>query len=528
MANTDTNDIEASVNQAKIIAAAGSTLLRYATQGKKEVANLAVIQQQLRNQGIALPLVADVHFNSDVANAAAQVVEKVRINPGNFVKSKTDSIYTEKEFLQEKELIYNKLKPLIEICKQNHTAIRIGVNHGSLSPRIVGKYGDTPEGLVQSCIEFLEMFEKENFRNLVLSIKSSNPIVMIYSVRLLVSEMKAKNMHYPLHLGVTEAGDGEDGRIKSAVGIGSLLADGIGDTIRVSLSEPPENEIPVAKALTNYISERTSGKHIDAEVFSGFNPFEYSRRKTNAVGKIGGENVPVVVAPKAGNYSLKPDFTLDRDALNLQPISLNSLTEHRIAKIKEQPEKILLLYAENHNITGEMNAVFHKLLTENIKNPVIISAEYNEQSIENFQIKAATDIGSVLINGFGDGILLINNNPAITDEQVNSTAFGILQATRVRMTRNDYIACPSCGRTLFDLQTTLQKVKEATAHLKNLKIAVMGCIVNGIGEMADADYGYVGAGKGKVSLYKGKICIEKNIPENEAIEKLLQIIENQT
>jgi (E)-4-hydroxy-3-methylbut-2-enyl-diphosphate synthase len=528
MANTDTNDIEASVEQTIRIVNAKSELLRYTTQGKKEVANLSTIKNKLRGQNIDIPLVADVHFNPDVAMAAAEVVEKVRINPGNFVKSKTNSIYTEEEFLEEKCQIRKKIIPLIEICKNNNTAIRIGVNHGSLSPRIVSKFGDTPSGLAESCIEFLEMFEHENFHNIVLSIKASNPIVMIYAVRLLVAKMDEKNMHYPLHLGVTEAGNGEDGRIKSAVGIGTLLADGYGDTIRISLSEEPEKEIPVAKKLVEYVSQFSDLPQIKAETYNKFNFFEHSRRKTYKAGKTGGGNPVAVIAEHNSDFGdLQPDFILTDNSLNFIKLGLGDLNKKVIDFLINNPEKIILLQSLHKNRTGEMKAFFHKLMIEKILNPVIIALDYEENSLEDLQIKASIDFARLLIEGFGDGIMISNKNENITEKQLVTLSFDILQATRTRISKNDYIACPSCGRTMFDLQFTLENVKKATSHLKNLKIAVMGCIVNGIGEMADADYGYVGAGKGKVSLYKGKTCIEKNIPEEKAIEKLLKIINSE-
>jgi (E)-4-hydroxy-3-methylbut-2-enyl-diphosphate synthase len=529
MANTDTNDVQSSVNQAKRVVKAGGEILRYTTQGILQVENLAKIRSELRRQNIDIPLVADVHFNPKVALAAANVVEKVRINPGNFVASKSSGIYSDNEYFAEIQDIKKRILPLIEICRKNGTAIRIGVNHGSLSPRIMSKFGDTPEGLAMSCIEFLEILQQENFTNAVISVKASNALVMIFAVRLLAKKMREKNMLFPLHLGVTEAGSGEDGRIKSAVGIGVLLAEGLGDTIRVSLSEEPEAEIPIAKKLSNYISQRIEHQQIIADIAPNFNYFEYHRRQSFSAGKIGGKNPVAVIAAENGDFGdLQPDIIFpdccQNNSYNFIEISYNDLSEKTVDFLLKNPEKTVILTSNHQNPTGEMNAFFQKLLLKNIINPVIIRRKYFEENLEDLQIKAAVDFSSLIINGFGDGIFLENEGKNISKEQINSVAFAVLQAARTRISRNDYIACPSCGRTMFDLQTTLEKVKAATVHLKNLKIAVMGCIVNGPGEMADADYGYIGAGKGKISLYRGKTCIERNIPEKQAVTKLLEII----
>ncbi|MCB9071226.1 MAG: (E)-4-hydroxy-3-methylbut-2-enyl-diphosphate synthase [Prevotellaceae bacterium] len=524
MANTDTNNIEASVAQAIRIKEAGGELVRFTTQGIREAQSLKLIHEQLQALGVKVPLVADIHFNPKVAEEAAQYVEKVRINPGNFVAGKTTD-YTDEEFAAERDKIHEKLRTLISICKQHHTAIRIGVNHGSLSPRIMNRYGDTPEGLAVSCMEFLELCQLEDFHQIVISVKASNTLVMVQAVRLLVQKMDAVGFHYPLHLGVTEAGEGEDGRIKSAVGIGALLADGIGDTVRVSLSEDPECEIPVANLLVDYIGTREQHQPITGIVAPAFNPYEFTRRFTKAIGIVGGNYHPVVVASKKGNYEPMPDYILEETNLPMRSLSYPELNEQILNELKATPQ-IVLLHSSHRNPVGEMRAFFHRLLAENITVPVVIARHYHETNVESLQIKVGADLGGLLLDGFGDGIMLTNEHNTITNEAINSIAFGVLQAARRRVSRTEYISCPSCGRTLFDLQTTVAKVKAATSHLKNLKIAVMGCIVNGPGEMADADYGYVGAGKGRVSLYRKNECIEKNIAEEEAVEKLLALIEH--
>jgi len=526
MANTNTNDIEASVLQAIRIANVGSELVRFTTQGIREAENLGIIHKQLHAQGVHVPLVADVHFNPKVAEEAAKHIEKVRINPGNFVAGKQGD-YSDEEFKAELDKIREKLRPLIAICKAHHTAIRIGVNHGSLSSRIMNRYGDTPEGLTISCMEFLEMCRAENFHDIVISVKSSNTLVMVQAVRLLIERMNEADMHYPLHLGVTEAGDGEDGRIKSAVGIGALLADGIGDTIRVSLSEDPECEIPVAKQLVEYIGIRNNHPSISGVIAPSFNPLSFKRRYTKSIGTIGGNHTPVVIASKSGDYEPKPDYILESDHLEMRSLCYSELTDSMIAELKSTPQ-VVLLHSNHINPIGEMRAFFHKLMVEEITVPVIIARHYAETNLEALQIKAGVDLGTLFLDGFGDGILLTNQGSSISDKAINSIAFGILQATRMRVSRTEYISCPSCGRTMFDLQTTVAKVKAATGHLKNLKIAVMGCIVNGPGEMADADYGYVGAGKGRISLYRKNECIEKNIAADEAVERLIALIESDT
>ena len=490
MANTDTNDIDASVAQAKRCLQAGTELLRYTTQGTKEAENLGKIKDALRAEGINLPLVADIHFNANVAEVAAQLVEKVRINPGNFVTGKQGD-YTDDEWNDELRRIREKLHTLLSLCKDKGTAIRIGVNHGSLSPRIMSRYGNTPLGLATSCMEFIELCEQEGFTNLILSVKASNTRVMIYAVRLLVQMMDAKGKNYPLHLGVTEAGSDDEGRIKSAIGIGTLLHDGIGDTIRVSLSEAPEAEIPVARKLIDYIeSQRYHSSFLTPH--SSLKT-DYSRRKTTPINNIGGDNPVVVVADTQLNTSLKPDYTANEIETLKQSVA-----------IIDTLEDLTPLLATDK--------------------PVIFKKTFAINDLETLQIQAGAFFGPLLIDGLIDGIWLSNQSDLITAEQLNDIAFELLQSSRCRISKTEYTSCPSCGRTKFDLPKVVRQVKEATQGFVGLKIAVMGCIVNGPGEMADADFGYIGAGMGKVSLYKGKECVMKNIPEEEAIDKLLELI----
>lgn len=551
MANTDTNDIENSVAQGIRIIEAGADLVRYTTQGIREAENARLIRAAIREKGYNTPLVADIHFNANAADLAARNVEKVRINPGNYVgsvKIGDNSDYTNEEFEREYQKIKDRFIPFLTICKQHNTAIRIGVNHGSLSERMMNRYGDTPQGMVASCLEFLEICREQEFNNVVISMKTSNTVMMVQTVRLLVDEMEKRDLHFPLHLGVTEAGDGEDGRIKSAVGIGALLLDGIGDTIRVSLSEEPEAEVPVARLLVDYCTKRESAQALPCIESAALNRYEYTKRTTHAVGSIGGNHVPVVIATMTGNFSTKPDLfvstdymvnaegdklpilpasTLDIAALNQEPqfirIQATDLTAKRIEQLKAIKNTVLLLEAATNNFLTEMRVAQHTLLNSECTTPVIICANYFESELQSLQIKAAADLGVLLIDGFGDGIL-IENKGNTTIEQTVSVAFGILQATRVRITKTEYISCPSCGRTMFDLQSVIARIKARTSHLKGLKIGIMGCIVNGPGEMADADYGYVGAGRGKISLYKKKECVERNIPENEAVDKLVELI----
>lgn len=574
MTNTVTMDTEACVEQAKRIIDAGGEYVRLTTQGVREAENMKNINIGLRSQGYNTPLVADVHFNPNVADVAALYAEKVRINPGNYVdpaRTFKSLEYTDEEYAQEIQKIRERFVKFLNICKENHTAIRIGVNHGSLSDRIMSRYGDTPEGMVESCIEFLRICVEENFSNVVISIKASNTVVMVKTVRLLAEQMEKEGMAFPLHLGVTEAGDGEDGRIKSALGIGALLADGLGDTIRVSLSEAPEAEIPVARKLVDYIIKRENHPYIpgaEADDFCYTNP---SRRKTQAVGNIGGDNLPVVVSVRLNgnmdvNEQFKPDYVycgqnlpenrrkdigyiVDANvwngeegtypAFNTQQIiglhqiqsdvkflftTYMGLNEEVTACLRLHPEVVIIAQSNHPNRLGEYRGLVHQLTRQGLSNPVIFFQMYEESSVEDLQIKSAADMGALIFDGLTDGILLYNNSSAIADKKLDETAFGILQAGRVRTSKTEYISCPGCGRTLYDLESTIARIKAATSHLKGLKIGIMGCIVNGPGEMADADYGYVGAGRGKISLYKRKECIEKNIPEEQAVEKLIELI----
>ena len=588
MTTTNTNDTAACVEQAKRIIEAGGELVRLTTQGRREAENLRNINSALRAEGYTTPLVADVHFNAGVADVAALYAEKVRINPGNYVdtarKFQKIEYADEAEYQQELRKIDERLMPFIKICKENHTAVRIGVNHGSLSDRIMSRYGDTPEGIVESCMEFLRIFKREQFNDVVISIKASNTVVMVRSVRLHVSEMEKDGMSYPLHLGVTEAGEGEDGRIKSAVGIGALLADGIGDTIRVSLSEEPEAEIPVAKHLVEYIGKKAGHLPIPGKTAADFDYLRPERRKTKAVGNIGGNNVPVVIASslltsqssKTANQA--PDYiyvgsnipeTLnaetryiadfgayseyitahpDKEDKAIYPIfphnaipfigavkanmkflvlQYGAPSDEYIACLKAHPEVVVVCMSNHQNRLGEQRALVHELTANGVENPVVFCQMYRHTNEEkgDFQLEAAADMGALMMDGLCDGIWLLNDGD-IPADIITDTAFGILQAARLRTTKTEYISCPGCGRTLYDLRTTIARIKEATKDMKGLKIGIMGCIVNGPGEMADADYGYVGAGVGKISLYRQKECVEKNIPEDEAVEHLLKLIEN--
>jgi len=573
MTNTNTNDTEASAEQVIRIVKAGADYVRLTAQGVREADNLKNIEEAVRSQGYTTPLIADIHFNPRAAEAAARIVEKVRINPGNFVdrvKTFATFEYTDEEYVQEIEKIRAKLVPLLDICKEHKTAIRIGVNHGSLSDRIMSRYGDTPEGMVESCMEFLHICIDEGFTDIVISMKTSNTVVMSKAVRLLIARMEKEGLAFPLHLGVTEAGDGEDGRIKSAVGIGSLLADGIGDTIRVSLSEDPEYEIPVAKKLVNYIIERENHPEIVATASERFSPFSTDRRETYVVGNIGGDNLPVVISDRSqGNFELNSHFLPDylyvgkglpagapraipsiididgwkgekntyplfdasnwskaaetRTTIKFLRLSYPEMNKEIINLLKADNSIVIILTTDHINGVGEQRAFVHTLMNNDCDTPIIFNRKYSENETENLQIKAAADLGTLYLDGFGNGIML-ENKGNISLKNIDAYMFGILQASRVRTSKTEYISCPSCGRTLFDLQTTVALVKGATSHLKHLKIGVMGCIVNGPGEMADADYGYVGAEKGKISLYKKKNLIEKNIPSDEAVERLVQLI----
>lgn len=580
MTNTATQNTEASVAQVKRIVDAGGEYVRLTAQGIKEAENLMNINAALRQDGYMVPLVADIHFNPKVADVAAHYVEKVRINPGNYVdaaRTFKHLDYTDEEYAKELQKIRDRFIPFLNICKENYTAIRIGVNHGSLSDRIMSRYGNTPEGMVESCMEFLRICIEQNFREVVISIKASNTVVMVRTVRLLVAVMEQEDIHFPLHLGVTEAGDGEDGRIKSALGIGALLSDGLGDTIRVSLSEAPEAEIPVARKLVDYIMQRQDHPYIPGADVPEFNYLSPARRKTTAVRNIGGDNLPVVVAARLDdkmefNPQFTPDYVyvgrsipeqlpenmqciIDSDVwmeqsefgtvqhnawpafkedqlpflsscnapLKFLFITYMGLNDEVIACLKYHPEIVLVSQSIHPNRLGEQRALALQMMKEGLENPIIFFEHYSENEAENLQIKSAADMGALIFDGFCDGILLYNQGE-LDPTLIETTAFGILQAGRVRTSKTEYISCPGCGRTLYDLGSTIARIKAATDHLKGLKIGIMGCIVNGPGEMADADYGYVGAGRGKISLYKKKECIEKNIPEEEAVERLIELI----
>ena len=577
MTTTSTDDTEGCVAQAERIIKAGGELVRLTTQGVKEAENLKNINAGIRRDGFSTPLVADVHFNPRVADVAARYAEKVRINPGNYVDPARKFVkhdYTDEEYASELKKIEERLVPFLDICKENHTAIRIGVNHGSLSDRIRNRYGDTPEGIVESCMEFLRICKKHDFGDVVISIKSSNTVVMVRSVRLLVDTMDKEDMHYPLHLGVTEAGEGEDGRIKSAVGIGALLADGIGDTIRVSLTEEPEAEVPVARHLVDYIDRKAGHQLIPAETYEGFDWLRPERRTTKPVDNIGGGNVPVVmVSENADNAARDEDaskadyiyvgsnlpkerkegkrYVVDYqlylqadDKSQLYPIfpvtampfvsmvqaklkflvlQFGTPADEYLACLKTHPEIVVVCVSNHQNRLGSQRALVHEMMTAGVENPVVFAQMYRLNDAEEFQLEAAADMGALMIDGLCDGIWLMNDGD-IALSTIEGTAFGILQAGRLRTSKTEYISCPGCGRTLYDLRDTIKRIHEATKDMKGLKIGIMGCIVNGPGEMADADYGYVGAGPGKISLYKGKECVEHNIPEGEAVEHLLRLI----
>ncbi len=532
MTSTSTMDTEASVAQCKRIALAGASYVRLTAQGVREAENIGRIGEELRSQGINIPLVADIHFNPKAAFAAATVVQKVRINPGNFVdpgRTFKQLTYTDEEYKSEIKKIETTLVPFLDLCRAHGTAIRIGVNHGSLSDRIMSRYGDTPAGMVESAMEFLRVCVAQNFYDVVISIKASNTVIMVETVRRLVKAMETENMDFPLHLGVTEAGDGEDGRIKSAVGIGALLSEGIGDTIRVSLSEDPELEIPVAETLVNYISKRNGHKSIKGEYAPGYNHEVPQRRESIAVGNIGGKNVPVVIVDEycENSTGLLPDY-YGCDIEKYKNSNTSDFVEVDasipVSEIRLGEKSIIILHSSHKNPTGEMQVWLHDAMARGVNNPVVLRMDYGDATSEEVAIMSAADLGTMLLNGFGDGVWIRARK--LSSAEITRYSFGILQASRLRITRTEYISCPSCGRTLFDLQTTLKAVKEATAHLKGLKIGVMGCIVNGPGEMADADYGYVGAAAGKVSLYKNKTCVEKNIPAEDAISRLITLIKD--
>lgn len=545
MANTDTNDTEGSVAQAERIIKAGADLLRYTTQGRREAANMANIAEGIHHLGYTTPLVADVHFTPNAADEALEHIEKVRINPGNYVdtKSSTPREWTDELFEEMHNKVIERFGKFVLRAKELGRAIRIGVNHGSLSERMLTRYGDTPEGMIESCLEYLDVCRMHDFHDIVISMKSSNTLVMTAAVRLLSKTLAERGYPaYPLHLGVTEAGEGEDGRIKSAVGIGSLLADGLGDTIRVSLSEEPEAEIPVAKALVDYISSRQP-LDVDTAILPDWNEYtnlSYNDRKNSiAIGKLaGGGNLPIVLSnatPSNSGDSTKADYYIsDSGAItNAQgaimkdfsyvELDCYSITEEALANVQET--SLILLNAPGNNAIAEWRLGFTLLRRAGIKNSIILRRTYTTNDIELFRLQLAADAGTIIIDGWSNGLYI--SAPNLQEEDVIKTELGVLQATRLRMSKTEFISCPGCGRTLYSLTETIAKIKAATSHLKGLKIGVMGCIVNGPGEMADADYGYVGAAPGKIDLYKGQECIRRGIPQEEAVNQLIDLIKSE-
>ncbi|MBC6699443.1 (E)-4-hydroxy-3-methylbut-2-enyl-diphosphate synthase [Hymenobacter sp. BT190] len=631
MTTVDTMDTLGSVEQTLRMVEAGCEYVRITAPSVKEAQNLLEIKKELRKRGCTVPLIADIHFTPNAAELAARIVEKVRVNPGNYAdKKKFDVIeYTDSSYAAEVERIRERFRPLVQICKQYGTAMRIGTNHGSLSDRILSRYGDTPLGMVESALEFLRLCEEENYYNVVLSMKASNTQVMVQAYRLLVQKLDAEGLQpYPLHLGVTEAGEAEDGRIKSAVGIGTLLEDGLGDTVRVSLTEAPEAEAPVARALIDrYTNRAQEAKPIPSVVSSSLavgsendapndpttdnqqlttnipiDPFQYHRRATREVLNLGGQNVPRVMVDISRLSSVEyadlravghlysafldkfqmndlgadylysgqrpvpfmlpnglkevVDYAAWLDAgqradhypvltqieyaaagarhpeLNFVFQNLDSLTPAALAQLRHDATAVIILYTDNAHAMPEIRRAFFELLNNGVTNPVIINRQYPALSPEQTQLYAATDVGGLLLDGLGDGVVLStellperNKEEWLTTlDQLNQLSFGILQAARTRMSKTEYISCPSCGRTLFDLQETTAMIRKRTDHLKGVKIGIMGCIVNGPGEMADADYGYVGVGKGKIALYRGQEVIKKSVPEERAVDELIELM----
>ncbi len=596
MTTVDTMDTIGTVEQTIRMVEAGCEYVRITAPSLKEAQNLSEIKKELRARGYSVPLIADIHFTPNAAELAARIVEKVRVNPGNYAdKKRFEEIdYSDASYEAELDRIRAKFSPLVKICKEYGTAMRIGTNHGSLSDRIMSRYGDTPMGMVESALEFLRICEDMNFYNIVLSMKASNPQVMIQAYRLLVQKLDEEGFQpYPLHLGVTEAGDGEDGRIKSSVGIGTLLEDGLGDTVRVSLTEEPEAEVPVCRELVNRYKDRVPHEAIPEISKYPVNPIAYSRRVTREVTNFGGHQVPRVMA----DFSMKPRITpaslfavgyhysvpLDKwnitdmacdylflgdqvidfeipgtlgliynhgtwltqrekdrvfplikashylqgiqksDQLNLIYACLKDVTEALMAALRNDPTAVLLIDTYNKHGYAEQRRLFVELMDSAVECPVIIGRAYRDLTTEQLQLYAATDIGGLLIDGLGDGIFIDAENCG-PDKIVNDTAFNILQATRTRISKTEYISCPSCGRTLFDLQETTAKIRSRTNHLKGVKIAIMGCIVNGPGEMADADYGYVGSGPGRITLYRGREVVKRNVPTAQAVDQLIDLI----
>jgi len=568
MTDTDTRDTEATVSQIIRIIKAGADYVRVTVKGLRDAENLKDIKKELDDLGFNTPLIADIHFNPKLAEIAARHISKVRINPGNFYDKRAQfehHIYTDEQYREELQKIEELFIPFLELLRKRNTALRIGANHGSLSDRIMSRYGDTSTGIVESVMEFLRICKKADFHDVVISIKSSNTRMMVYTVRLLCFKMRLEEMDYPLHLGVTEAGEGEEGRIRSAVGIGALLADGIGDTIRVSLTESPEMEIPVARKLIDHFKSYQDHPKITAPLHAQTNPFEYERRSTRPVMNMGGRFLPVVIAD-LGERSLQevlpirgkliPDYFLSGNKVidiqgNANPVisleeylfestrwgrmkfirtnkmEFDKFMDHHpeiITKLKQTRKTVLILESFNKNPFAELRAFFMMLETHIWKVPVIIFRSYSERKLEDLQIKASADLGGLLIDGYGDGICISNDHENITFTELKDLSFGILQSSRMRVSRTEFISCPGCGRTQFDLHETTRRVKEHFGHLNHLKIGIMGCIVNGPGEMGDVDYGFVGSGNGKVSLYKGLQVVKRSIPFENAVEELEQMI----
>jgi len=595
MTTTDTMDTAATVAQSIRMIEAGCELVRITAPSKKDAENLAEIKKQLRAAGFDTPLVADIHFTPNAAEVAARIVEKVRVNPGNYVDKKKFDVreYTDAEYAAELERIRERFTPLVRICKEHGTAMRIGTNHGSLSDRILNRYGDTPLGMVESAFEFLRICRDENYHDIVLSMKASNVQVMVQAYRLLVHRMMAEGWDYPLHLGVTEAGDGEDGRVKSAAGIGALLEDGIGDTVRVSLTEEPEAEIPVARALVDRYAKRAGHDAIPSIEHSPLDPFAHARRTSREVLNIGARHVPVVMADLSNRKEITPAtlfawgyrYSVPLDKWNITdqacdfafigkntigfeiPGTLGIVQEHAtwlkekhkerhypfitkkdyidgveqhpqfnlvystlpelddafIAKLRGDGTAVLLIDTYNAHGMAEQRRLFFELMAKECPVPVIIGRAYGDITNDALVLESSTDIGPLLIDGLGDGIFIADEKGG-REDLVCRTAFGILQATRTRTSKTEYISCPSCGRTLFDLQETTAKIRARTSHLKGVKIGIMGCIVNGPGEMADADFGYVGTGNGVITLYREKEVVKRNVPSAQAVDELIALI----
>ncbi|MCK3686190.1 (E)-4-hydroxy-3-methylbut-2-enyl-diphosphate synthase [Maribellus sp. YY47] len=568
MTDTDTSDTDATVEQIIRVVKAGADYVRVTVKSMQDAESLQVIKKELVGRGYNTPLVADIHFNPRLAEVAAQYVSKVRINPGNFYDKRAqfkNKIYTDEEYKNELEIIEKQFVPFLEVLRKTNTCLRIGANHGSLSDRVMSRFGDTPAGIAESVLEFLRICKKVNFNNVVVSIKSSNTRVMVYTARLLNFKMRLEDMQFPFHLGVTEAGEGEDGRLKSSVGVGALLADGIGDTVRISLTEKPINEIPVAMKLVNHFKTYQNHAPITAPMVGQTNPFEYERRDTRPVLNMGGKQLPVVIAdlgdrslremiPIRGKlipeYFLSGNRILDIEGEEYPVITLEeylfestrwgrmkfirtskaefdkfmNLHPEIIMKLKQTRKTVLILESFNANPMAELRAFFMALETHIWKVPVILHRRYNESHLEDLQIKSSADLGGLLIDGYGDGICISNDNENITFTELKDLSFGILQASRMRVSKTEFISCPGCGRTLFNLHETTKQIKEHFKHLDHLKIGIMGCVVNGPGEMGDVDYGFVGAGNNKVNLYKGLKPIKRHIPYEDAVTELEQLI----